>query len=203
LFAAAVGPLTDRPGGRRFAAAAHGGLHIDAVVRPIARITMLPQRRISHAQGYLQLGMLAEAAAELDRITGGDAQSKEVLAVRLAVLHEQQDWPAARNLAGALVRRDPAEPALWITWAYATRRADSLDAAEKILLEAEILHPGDPTIHFNLGCYACQRGDLPLAKLRVDRAIAIDPKFLAIAAKDSDLEPLRAWQRQTDCQPGT
>ena len=180
----------------------HRGLHIDAAVRPNVRIAMLPKRRISHAQGYLQLGMLAQAAAELDCITGVEAQSRDVLAVRLAVLHEQQDWPAVRDLARDLVHRDSAEAGLWITWAYATRRADSLEAAEKILRDAESLHPAEPTIQFNLGCYACQRGDLPSARERVARAIAIDSKFEALAATDPDLEALRVWQRQTDCQPG-
>jgi Tfp pilus assembly protein PilF len=163
---------------------------------------MLPKRRISHAHGYLELGMLAEAAAELEHFTGADAQTKEVLAVRLALLHEQKNWPAVRDLACELVQRDPAESAMWITWAYATRRADSLDAAEKILFDAEKLHPSEAIVHFNLGCYACQRGDLPAARRRVKTAIGLDEKFAAIADTDPDLEPLRAWRRQTDCQPG-
>lgn len=153
---------------------------------------MALKRRLSHAQGYLELGMLAEAAAELDRITGPEAQSTEVCAVRLALLHEQQNWPAVRDLARELVQRTPAEAAAWVTWAYATRRAETLAAAEKILLEAEQHHPREPTIQFNLGCYACQRGDLETARRRVARAIALDPKFEQIAATDPDLAPLRA-----------
>jgi Tfp pilus assembly protein PilF len=163
---------------------------------------MLLRRRISHAQGYLELGMLAEAEAELEQITGAAAQSNEVLAVRLAVLHEQHNWPAVRDLARELVQRNPAEPAMWVTWAYATRRTESLEAAESILLEAEKLHPVEPTIHFNLGCYACQRGDVWTAKRRVDAAAGLDPKFIKIAETDPDLEALRAWRKQTDCQPG-
>ena len=146
--------------------------------------------------------MIAAAAAELDQITGEAAQSREVLAVRLALLHEQHDWPAVRDLAGELVRRDPGEAALWITWAYATRRAESLAAAETILLEAEKLHPIEATIHFNLGCYACQRGDMPTAKRRVDAAAGLDPKFIQIAETDPDLKALRLWRKQTDCQSG-
>jgi predicted Zn-dependent protease len=161
---------------------------------------MFPQRRLSHAQGYLALGMVAEAAAELDRIAGPDAQNPEVLAVRLAVLHEQKNWPAVRDLARDLVRRTPEEAALWVTWAYATRRADSLAEAEKILREAEQHHPTEPTIQFNLGCYACQRGDLAEARSRVDRAIKLDRKYADLAATDPDLAPLRA-KDGTDCQP--
>lgn len=163
---------------------------------------MLLKRRISHAQGYLELGMLAAAAAELEQIKGPDADRKEVLAVRLGLLHEQENWPAVRDLACELVRRDPSQPGLWITWAYATRRVDSLAAAESILLEAEKLHPVNPTIHFNLGCYACQRGDLRTTKRRVDAAAGLDPKFISIAATDPDLAAYRKWRKQTDCQPG-
>ncbi len=153
---------------------------------------MFSKRRLSHAQGYLELGMLAEAAAELDQIPAPDSQTIEVLALRLAVLQERKDWPALRDLARLFVERTPTEAAAWITWAYATRRAESLAAAEHILLEAERQHPAEPTIQFNLGCYACQRGDLATARLRVDRAIALEPRFAEAAATDPDLAPLRA-----------
>ena len=159
-----------------------------------------PQRRLSYAQGYLALGMLAEAAAELDGIVGLDAQTSAVVSVRIAVLREQKNWPGVRDLARELARRDPDEAAVWITWAYATRRAESLAAAEKILQEAELHHPAEPTIQFNLGCYACQRGDLIGARARVDRAIALDENFAVLAATDPDLAPLRNADR-TDCQP--
>src|SRR5688572_9136496 len=121
---------------------------------------MLPQRRISFAQGYLALGMVAEAAAELELLSPEDAQRVEAQAVRLAVMHEQKRWAEVRDLSRDMVRHSPGEAALWVSWAFATRRADSLEAAETILREAELQHPAEPTIQFNLGCYACQRGDL-------------------------------------------
>ncbi len=136
--------------------------------------------------------MVAEAAAELAQISAPDNDALDVIAVRLAVLQEQQNWPAAQQIAAHYVRRSPAEAAGWVTWAYATRRSESLAAAEKILLEAEQRHPREPTIQFNLGCYACQRGDLVTARSRVARAIALDKKFAAAAATDPDLAPLRS-----------
>lgn len=157
---------------------------------------MFPQRRISHVQGYLALGMVAEAAAELDRITGPDAKSPAVSGLRLAVLQEQEKWPEVRELARVLLRESPDEAALWVTLAYATRRAESLESAEQILLDAELIHPNEPTIQFNLGCYACQRGDLAAARMRVDRAIALDRKFDDLAATDPDLAPLRRERRE-------
>lgn len=144
--------------------------------------------------------MVAEAAAELAQLPADYAQRPEAQAVQLAVLHQQEKWDAVRDLARDLVRRSPAEPALWVTWAYATRRSESLAAAEKILQEAVVHHPVEATIQFNLGCYACQRGDLQSARTLVDRAISLDPKFAQLAATDPDLAPLRA-KDTTDCQP--
>lgn len=161
---------------------------------------MQPKWRLSHAQGYLGLGMVAEAAAELDRIPAPDRDEIPVLALRLIVLQERCEWPALRAVAAEFVKRKPAEAAAWVTWAYATRRAESLAAAERILLDAERLHPREATIQFNLGCYACQRGALAEAQRRVDQAIALDRKFAEAAATDPDLAPLRA--SRPDCQTG-
>jgi len=150
--------------------------------------------RLSQASGYLGLGMVAEAAGELDRIPAAEADRTEVLALRAAVLQEQSHWPPLEETARELVRRQPGESGWWIIWAYATRRSRSLAAAEAILLEAERTHPEEATIQFNLGCYACQRGDLAGARRRVDRAIALDPEFRETAATDPDLAALRAAQ---------
>jgi len=158
---------------------------------------MRSEWHVSHAQGYLGLGMVAEAAAELDQIPAPERNEPEVLALRLAVLQERCEWPALRAVAAEFVRRAPAEAAGWVTWAYATRRAESLAAAETILLDAERLHPDEPTIQFNLACYACQRGALAEARRRVKRAIALDKKFAAAASTDPDLAPLREADRAT------
>src|SRR5258707_1335838 len=162
---------------------------------------MQVKRRLSHAQGYLGLGMVAEAAAELALIPEPEKYATEVLAVRMALLQEQQDWPALRDVAADFVRQLPNAAGGWITWAYATPRPDSPPAAEIILLDAEKLHPSEPTIQFNLGCYACQRGDLVTARLRVERAITLDADFAAMAATDPDLVPLRRSNQNLDCPP--
>jgi hypothetical protein len=50
----------------------------------------------------------------------------------------------------------------------------------------------DALTRFNLGCYACQMGQIKLAKEWVRQAIDFDPKFKMIALDDHDLEPL--WE---------
>jgi predicted Zn-dependent protease len=156
--------------------------------------------RLAHARGYLGLGMAADAAAELDQIPADAARETEVLALRAAVLQEQAKWPPLTEVARALVLRQPKEAGWWITWAYATRRSCSLAAAEAILLEGERTHPLEPAIQFNLGCYACLRGDIIEARRRVDQAISLDNLFREAAATDPDLAQLRAAGYEAGCE---
>jgi tetratricopeptide (TPR) repeat protein len=154
-------------------------------------LSVLLKWRLSHVRGYLQLGMNRAAQAELDAIPAADARRPEVLALRVALLQETKRWRTLRKLAGELVDQDPEEAAWWVIWAYASRRAASLATAERILLQAEARHPRDATIQFNLGCYACLRGDLETAQARVARAIQLDDEFRASARTDPDLAALR------------
>ncbi len=136
--------------------------------------------------------MLKEAAAELAQIPEPENTALEFQSVRIALLQEQQDWPALRDCAADYARRAPEEAAAWITWAYATRRADSITGAQKVLLAAIPHHPANGTIQFNLACYACQLGELADARHHLDLAIALDKAFAKAATTDPDLEPLRA-----------
>ncbi|MFM7750406.1 MAG: tetratricopeptide repeat protein [Opitutaceae bacterium] len=162
---------------------------------------MLPQRRLMHVRGYLGLGLLADAERELVLAEDGGAGAPAIQELRIVLLHEKQDWPALRELTRSMIARGGADAGVWISCAYATRRADSLAAAESVLNEAEKHFPEEPTIQFNLGCYACQRGDLTTARKRVARAIALEPRFREAATTDPDLAPLRAAEG-TDCPNG-
>ncbi len=156
--------------------------------------------RLSHTRGYLALGMLVEAEAELAAIEPADASQPEVQALRVALLHEQQDWARLQTLARELVARQPEEPGWWVSLAFATRRMSSLEQARAILLEAEPRHGEEAIIQFNLGCYAAQLGGLEEARRRVLRAIELREDFRMIARHDPDLEPLR---QQDPGFPGT
>lgn len=150
--------------------------------------------RILHARGYLELGMFKEAKAELDAIPEAQALMPETVALRVDLLQAAEKWRELLKFARGLAEHQPEESGWWILWAFAARRASSLVQAEKILLTAEVRHPKDATIQFNLGCYASQLGNLEAAKTRVIQAIALDNSFLKHALEDPDLQPLRDAQ---------
>jgi Tfp pilus assembly protein PilF len=159
--------------------------------------------RISHVRGYLELGMIKEAKAELEAIPDEESRRPEVVALKVGFLQAREQWKELRKYARDLVESEPGEAGWWIIWAYAARR-DSSVKAEKILLKAEIQHPADATIQFNLGCYACVLGNLVQAKVRIIRSITLDSAFLKNALDDPDLANLReADPDWINSEPGT
>jgi len=159
-------------------------------------VSLLPKLRedfhsAESAVGYANLGMFADALAELENLSPQMNMDEGVQEFKLRLLERAGRWQDAAGLASRLATSHPDESRWFIAWAFAKRRSDSIETASKILTDAASLHPKDPLIQFNLGCYACQRGDLTEARARVDAAIALEPLFRAAAETDPDLAPLR------------
>ena len=140
--------------------------------------------------GFLELGMIAEADGELDSLPPEDRDRSSVLTLRVEIYRTAKKWSLMEVVARELWKRHPDEPDYWTNLAWAVRRSDSVVAARDILLEAVERFPGDAMTNYNLGCYACQLGDIEQAKTRVGKAIDLDAKFKLLALDDADLEPL-------------
>jgi len=99
----------------------------------------------------------------------------------------------ASAVASHLVKVEPEEAGWWISLAYATRRCESIEKAETILLRASELHSDNALIEFNLACYASVTGRLEDAKTRLRHAIELDKEIRRVALDDEDLRPLWDW----------
>ncbi len=84
---------------------------------------------------------------------------------------------------------DPDDPQWTVSWAYATRRADSIEAARLILLVAVERLPKVAIFHYNLACYECQFGNLEKAKGKLKRAFELDSPFRLMALEDETCGP--------------
>jgi len=147
-------------------------------------------RHLTAAEGYATLGMFLDADAELEQIDAEVRHVAEVLAVRLEIYRGLEKWELMQTVAGRLAAHDPDNAQWSISLAYATRRAQSIEAARRILLEAVERLPKEPIIHYNLACYECQRGELEVAKARLAHAFKLAPKCRLMALDDDDLAPL-------------
>lgn len=148
-------------------------------------------RKLRAAQGYLELGMFDDANAELEEIHPDDRHLPDVLAVRVGICAGLKQWEPMRVAARSLANHQPDEVQWSISLAYATRRAESIDAAKVILLEAVERHPKEPMLHYNLACYECVLGDVEVAKARLRHAFRIEPRLRLLALDDEDLKAVR------------
>src|SRR5436189_6057198 len=75
------------------------------------------------AIGWMELGDLSEALAELDKLDPTIQQHLEVLEVRWSILAAQRDWDTAAKIGRALIAADPERPSGWLHHSYALRPA--------------------------------------------------------------------------------
>ena len=131
-----------------------------------------------------------DANAELEEIDPEVRHVPEVLEVRVGIYRALQKWELMQVVAKALAIHDPDEPQWTVSWAYATRRADSIEQARIILVNAVERIPNVAIFHYNLACYSCQLGDVEGAKRSLHRAFTLDQGMRVMALDDEDLRPL-------------
>ena len=148
------------------------------------------------AVGWMELGNLAEAKAELARVSAAQQEHPDVLELRWSLAAQEERWEEGLQAAQALLRCAPNKCTGWLHQAYALRRVPGggLQKAWEALLPAAAKFPKETIIHYNLACYACQMGQLDEARQRLKVATRLGgkKKISAMALADSDLQPL--WE---------
>jgi Flp pilus assembly protein TadD len=142
------------------------------------------------------LGCRDEAIAELEQISTDNQEHPDVLEVRWIILADAKQWEVALEVARKLVSRAPKRASGWLNQAYALRRSASggLVQAWEALIPAAEKFPKEPTVFYNLSCYACQMDRLDDAREWLQRALKTGKKdkIKLMALEDADLKPL--WE---------
>lgn len=144
------------------------------------------------ADGWVDLGDAVEAARELSHLSLAGRRHPDALEVHWRVLAKLTDWPGALKVAMEMVTAAPERATAWIHRSYTLhelkRTADALDA----LLPAVDRFPDEPIIPYNLACYACQLGNVPMAKVWLRKAASLRGReaIRKMAKEDTDLSPL-------------
>ena len=134
--------------------------------------------------------MFLDGNDELEKIDPDVRHVPEVLEIRVEIYRGLKKWELMQTVAKKLTEYDAEEPTWPLAWAFATRRAESIEAAKTILMGAWHLHRKDAMISFNLACYECQMGKLERAKTMLRHAFELDSRMRLMALEDEDLRPL-------------
>src|SRR6266568_223072 len=148
----------------------------------------------SAAVGWLELGNVAEAKAELALIAPAQQNHPDVLELRWLLCAQEKRWEEGLQIARALLHGALERSSGWLHQAYALRRVPDggIQQAWDALLPAFDKFPKEPIISYNLSCYACQMQQLDLARVWLKRALVIGgkEKIKRMALEDPDLAPL-------------
>jgi predicted Zn-dependent protease len=144
------------------------------------------------AEGWLELGDHLEANEELKKITLPCRFHPQVLLVRWEIYAREHHWEFAHTIAHGLVALAPDEPAGWINRSFALHQLNRTQEAWHSLLPAAKKFAKNPTVAYNLACYACQLGRLEEGRQWFQHALDCGDadKIRALASQDPDLKPL-------------
>jgi len=144
--------------------------------------------------GWLGLGLRDDARAELEQISAANQSHPDVLEVRWELLAREELWAQALATAEKLVAGAPDRASGWLHQAYAARRVPGggLEQAWAVLHPAAKRFPKEPTVFYNLACYACQLQRLAEAREWLRQAVAVGGReqIKRMALTDDDLAPL-------------
>jgi tetratricopeptide (TPR) repeat protein len=109
-----------------------------------------------------------------------DAEVGNEAFLALLGMAQQQtgEYPRAAQTFERLTRIQPDVPAWWNNLGEACRQAGDLPAAERALLKARSLAPGDADVHYNLGLLYIQQQRWSLARGVLLDAVQLAPRFV-------------------------
>ena len=147
---------------------------------------------LTAAEGWLELGNWREANEELESITPKMRAHPHVLEIRYGICAKAGKWEMAAEVARGISVMLPDESWGWVHLAYSLHELKRTQEAWNALLPVADKFPENPTIRYNLACYACQLGNLKESMWWLEKAIDMAGKkdVRLMALDDSDLEPL-------------
>jgi tetratricopeptide (TPR) repeat protein len=174
------------------------------VLKPVP----IPDRHsLDAATGWLMLDNTREARLEFQQISPRYQNHPEVLDIEWRLLSQERRWEESLRVAELELAITPESAGAWIHRSYSLHELKRTAEALGQLSPAAEKFPDEPTIPYNLACYACQLGDLPNARLFLQQSLEIEPDTrskmgrLQIALEDTDLRPL--WKEIQDRLSGS
>ena len=150
----------------------------------------MSERILLAAQGYLELGMVEEALAELSSFSGPLGQDPDIVELRLHILMQGEQWNDALISAEELLRITPDAVSAFIHGAFALHEMGRTSEARDLLLKGPPILKEDPTFHYNIGCYEAVLGNKDAALQSLRQSFALDDTYRDFAKGDPDLKML-------------
>lgn len=150
------------------------------------------------AHGWIDLGSLEDAFAELARIEAGRQINPNVLEVRWRAYQIGKKWNEAITVARVITKIAPGRFSGYWMLSFALHALKQTQEAYETLSSVSHRFEAEWMTHYNLACYLVQLGRLDEARVSLRRALHISPDRRATALQDTDLIPFWCEIRSLD-----
>jgi len=149
------------------------------------------RRTRREAEGYLELGMPADALHALQRhqrLIHSDARGSYLLG---ECLREMRRYQAAIAPLSRSLELIPDDIHVWMALAWCYKRVGQVEYAIDALERAIEVEPGNAILHYNLACYWSLVHNPHMALRYLGNALDIDGNFRDFVHDEPDFDPLR------------
>jgi tetratricopeptide (TPR) repeat protein len=147
---------------------------------------------LSFVRGYLELGMLAAAERDLERLGVRFRCNADVIELRVRVLLARSRWEKAAWLARSAAKVYPGVAEFYMLAARAYESLGRPDEAKAVWISAPSLFHVSGMFHFNLARFEAKLGNRRSAREHIALAIELDPSMQARAERDPGLRDILA-----------
>ena len=149
------------------------------------------ERKIIAAQGYVELGLFAEAREELGALPENVFDRTDVIELTVLLLMGEHRWEEALAHARQLCEAEPDEPGGFIHAAYCLHEMGRTREAIDVLVRGPASLQGKAVFFYNMGCYRARLGEVDAAVEMLQAAFSKDESLRRAARRDPDLDAVR------------
>lgn len=154
----------------------------------------VPETKLNHvlraAIGWYELGLAAEALAELDSLAAPDRGRTESLELRAVVLQQLRRWEEAVQTYAHLCRNPGASVDQFIAWGCCLYELNRVEECRAALLNAPVEAREHGLWNFHLACYESILGNQAEARRLIQHCLAVEPRLRSMAVRNENLAPL-------------
>lgn len=146
---------------------------------------------LERTRGYIDLGMLDEAAREISNLPPNKRGTPQAQEMRIIISLDRGDLDEALALSEVLCEVHPEEHAGYIQGAYALHALERTQDAIDHLQSGPSSLQDEPVYFYNLACYELSLGREQAALTWLKQSIDMESSFQQKALADPDLAPLK------------
>jgi len=147
-------------------------------------------RSLDAAVGYLELGMIEDALAELRQLPAELRHEAEVLEMEAAIGQQTGRWDLAATALEELCGQPGARVDQFIEWGCCLYELGRVEACRTALLQAPRERQEHGLWNFHLACYESLLGATAEARRLIAQALSLEPQLRRMAEANENLAQL-------------